>query len=214
MRTQIGRYVVLAVAILGSPFVLCCSAETPAEAQPEPDLVVVAKLVAIEPARGCGRFHFAEVAKYTDITVFRGAWSSDRLRVVHGCTELPRSQYASGAGTLERFTVGDYHRLELTMHDVYKTGRGLKAEDNASVADYYALRVDLAQTPDCSRSSAAANSFRPASAHEEGEGSAYPPPPTPKTLRRRSYQELGNSCVTVCEQAFENAGILPNEPGR
>jgi hypothetical protein len=145
MGSQIGRYLVLAFAILGSPFGLCFSADTPTEAQPEPDLVVVARLAAIEPAPGCGMFHFAEVAEYTDITVLRGAWSADRLRVVHGCTELPRSQYASGAGTLERFTVGDYHRLELTMHDVYRTGRRLKAEDNASVADYYALRVDLAQ---------------------------------------------------------------------
>lgn len=143
---QKSRCVVLAFAILGFP---CFSAEPPAESQPEPDLVVIAKLVAIEPPRGCGMFHFAEVAEYTDITVFRSVWSSDRLRVVHGCTELPRSQYASGAGTLDRFTVGDYHRLELTMHDIYRTGHRLKGEGNASRADYYALRVDLA--PDARR---------------------------------------------------------------
>jgi hypothetical protein len=150
LRSQIGRYVVLAFAILGYPFDRCFPSETVTEAQPVPDLVVVAKLVAIEPAHGCGMFYFAEVAEYTDITVLRGAWSSERLRVVHGCTEIPRSQYAWGAGTLERFTVGDDHRLELTVHDIYKTGRRLKPEDNASVADYYALRVDLAQVPNAS----------------------------------------------------------------
>lgn len=92
-------------------------------------------------------FIFSEVAEYADITVLRGVWNSGRLRVVHGCTELPRSQYASGAGTLERFTIGDYHRLELTLHDIYKTGRRLKTEDAASAADYFSLRVDLTEEP-------------------------------------------------------------------
>jgi len=147
LHSQVGRYVVLAVAIMGFPFIVRSLAETPMEEHPVADLIVVAKLVAIEPARGCGRFHFSEAAEYTDITTLKGSWTTDRLRVVHGCTELPRSQYANGAGTLERFTVGDYHRIELTRYDVYKTGHRLKAESNASVADYYALRVDLTQVP-------------------------------------------------------------------
>lgn len=135
------------VSVLGSPFAFCSLAETSTKAPPEAELVVKAKLVAIEPAQSCGRFHFSEVAEYADITVLRGVWNSGRLRVVHGCTELPRSQYASGAGTLERFTIGDYHRLELTLHDIYKTGRRLKTEDAASAADYFSLRVDLTEEP-------------------------------------------------------------------
>jgi hypothetical protein len=137
-------HVVAALFLMGFSAALRPSSGDSAEAVPPPELVVVAKLVAIEQPKGCGTFHFGEIAEYSDIKVISGTWTSDHVRVLHGCTEMSRREYSETAGTLDRFTVGDYHRLELTTHNVRKVEVPLEHE-GVTFADFYSLRVDLAR---------------------------------------------------------------------
>ena len=113
---------------------------TPATA---PELVITGELVSIEPSHGCGIFHFGEIAVYSRIKVLSGKWTPSTIRVVHGCSELPRSEYAAEAGSLEAFRVGDVHRLELSRTNYYGVGRLLQDDAGKNVADFYALRVDV-----------------------------------------------------------------------
>ena len=110
---------------------------------PAPELVVVAKLVAIETSGACGTFHMGAVSEYAEVAGLAGEARAGRIRVLHGCPELSRPRYSRGAGSLERFTPGDLHRLELATTNHYKI-ESVPPDDPEGRPLFYALRVDLA----------------------------------------------------------------------
>ena len=51
--------------------------------------------------------------RYEVLRVEHGNYTARTLYAIHGCPDMPRARYADGAGTLERLTVGEVHRLSL-----------------------------------------------------------------------------------------------------
>lgn len=111
--------------------------------QPAPQMVVVAKLVAIETTGACGTFHLGAVAEYAEVAGLAGEARAERIRVLHGCPELPRPRYSPGAGSLETLTPGDLHRLEIATTNHYKIESEPPADPEGRPL-FYSLRVDPA----------------------------------------------------------------------
>jgi hypothetical protein len=86
----------------------------------ENDFEIVAKLVDIHERAGCGVIHYGGIAEYTDIRVLKGKYSQQKVYVIHGCTEIKRTNYVKGSGNLESFQIGDYHKLNLTLQNIYR----------------------------------------------------------------------------------------------
>ena len=74
------------------------------------DLTLSGRLVRIADSPNCGHLKFSVIAEYSDLRVFEGVFTSDKVWVVHECPELKR---AGKDGTLEKFCAGDYHLLHL-----------------------------------------------------------------------------------------------------
>lgn len=81
--------------------------------QAQATLVVEGMLAKMGSAAPCGAFHLGAVGVYSDLTVIAGSYRRTTVRVIHGCPDLPRSDYAPGSGDVDEFRIGDHHRLTL-----------------------------------------------------------------------------------------------------
>jgi len=116
---------------------------------PNPQLIVIARLHRLGASLACGYYTTGAMAEYVDIKVISGSWSKNSILVAHACPELPREKMSKFAGSLDRFRVGDIHRLELTSENLYQI-EILKSLDGREQAapDYYSIRVDPADSTD------------------------------------------------------------------
>lgn len=97
--------------------------------------------------------HAASVMTYRPVAVREGAYSGERLYVVHGCPEMPRSMYPEGVGSLTVFAVGDLHDLVLAKLPLpdWSTPTGPRILDrfeDKKTPRYRALRTDQASRDD------------------------------------------------------------------
>lgn len=111
------------------------------------ELTVLAELVEMPKNQfACGYFHFVVVMRYEVMRVVSGTYAPRALYVAHGCPEMPRSMYKSGSGSLQRFKVGDVHRLVLGP---VKEARSSVTDDfgDPRLPRFWSREVDLAARP-------------------------------------------------------------------
>ena len=110
----------------------------------ENDLIITARLDTITVTPHCGTFYWGATAKYTDITILQGQYDYLSIFVIHGCPELARS---ADDGTLQKFKIGEYHRLVLTKENVHKIENIVSFDSSQlSITDsltFFSRRVDL-----------------------------------------------------------------------
>lgn len=93
-------------------------------------------------APDCGTMQFFSLAVYDRV---EGGGLPERVYVAHPCIELPRKQYSATAGSLERFVIGQRHRLRMVRADPGKLGALVRADiDPKDQPIYLARRVDWA----------------------------------------------------------------------
>lgn len=98
-----------------------------------------------------GITHVASVMSYRPVAVREGTYSGERLYVVHGCPEMPRSMYPEGGGTVAAFAVGDLHELVLTklplMDGATRSAPHISdGFEDKEMPRYRALRADQASS--------------------------------------------------------------------
>lgn len=113
-------------------------------------LVVIARLVEIK-----GKFvendlyDYVYVMKYNVITVERGSYTKKEILVGHYNPLIPRNKIKDKMdkyvdGTVERFTIGDKHRLTL-IEPIEKIWDGAIEDEyfDTDLKKYFALRADI-----------------------------------------------------------------------
>jgi hypothetical protein len=104
-------------------------------------LSVTGRLIDFEfDAPDCGTLRVVSLALYDQL---EGAGKLERIFVAHPCVELPRRQVSAKAGNLERFVIGQRHRLELVRADPASLGALMSMNlDPAGQPVYLARKVD------------------------------------------------------------------------
>src|SRR6185295_786153 len=73
---------------------------------------VTAKLIGVDATAGlCSLIHWGSLVEYEVVSVDSGTLVGQHFLAVVGCIDMPRPAYATGAGTLQRFHIGDTHKL-------------------------------------------------------------------------------------------------------
>jgi hypothetical protein len=109
------------------------------------NLVVLGKLLRInERVPACGIIHWGSLSEYGDLTILSGKYTGSKIYVVHGCIEMPRKMYAGEkSGVLDKFLIGDYHKLALNTKNLYKVESILNGDiDPGTAPIYFCRRVD------------------------------------------------------------------------
>jgi hypothetical protein len=130
-------------------FSICCTVRGSDRSKSDTshDLVVIGKLLRINRNTLCGNAQFSSLSEYGDLTIISGKYNDSQIYVVHPCVEMPRTGFHKNAGTLQKFTVGDYHKLILSTENVYGGFYQKEDIDPGNAIIYFCRTVDKAKKP-------------------------------------------------------------------
>ena len=127
----------------------CARRHTPVV--PSERLVVRAELLDVGPRLfDCGRLGYeSSVVSYRPVAVREGRYSSERLYIVHSCSEPLRPMYPNGAGSVEALAVGNFYDLVLATprlpNRTISAGSSISDRfEDKETPRYRALRTDPA----------------------------------------------------------------------
>jgi hypothetical protein len=106
------------------------------------DIVLIGKLEKMKlDVPGCGVFKVNSVGEYSVAKLLNGKYTHPNIKVVHSCIEFPRS---GAGGTLQKFKIGDLHRLVVTLEDIHnEIDVRKRADPKFNEPLYSCIRVDL-----------------------------------------------------------------------